>query len=114
MNFRVNCLLNVSHTLLPLLCPQVCFLRLCLNSCHANRVISTIFLDSIVQFISSVAQLCPTLCDPMNCSTAGLPVHHQLLDSIYIHVCVCVCVCVCEYTVFVSLSLTYFTLHNRF
>ena len=30
-----------------------------------------------VQF-SSVAQLCQTLCDPMNCSTPGLPVHHQL------------------------------------
>ena len=27
---------------------------------------------------SSVAQLCPTLCDPMNCSKPGLPVHHQL------------------------------------
>ena len=27
---------------------------------------------------SSVTQLCPTLCDPMNCSTPGLPVHHQL------------------------------------
>ena len=30
-----------------------------------------------VQF-SSVTQLCPTLCDPMDCSTPGLPVHHQL------------------------------------
>ena len=30
-----------------------------------------------VQF-SLVAQSCPTLCDPMNCSTPGLPVHHQL------------------------------------
>ena len=30
-----------------------------------------------VQF-SSVAQSCPTLCDPMNGSTPGLPVHHQL------------------------------------
>ena len=30
-----------------------------------------------VQF-SSVTQLCTTLCDPMNCSTPGLPVHHQL------------------------------------
>ena len=29
---------------------------------------------------SSVAQSCPTLCDPMNCSTPGLPVHHQLLE----------------------------------
>ena len=27
---------------------------------------------------SSVAQSCPTLCDPVNCSTPGLPVHHQL------------------------------------
>ena len=32
---------------------------------------------SSVQF-SSVAQSCPTLCDPMDCSTPGLPVHHQL------------------------------------
>ena len=29
---------------------------------------------------SSVAQSCPTLCDPMNCSMPGLPVHHQLLE----------------------------------
>ena len=33
-----------------------------------------------IQF-SSVAQSCPTLCDPRDCSTPGLPVHHQLLDS---------------------------------
>ena len=32
-----------------------------------------------VQF-SSVAQSCPTLCDPMNCSTPGLPIHHKLLE----------------------------------
>ena len=32
---------------------------------------------SSVQF-SSVAQSCPTLCDPMNRSMPGLPVHHQL------------------------------------
>ena len=31
----------------------------------------------LLQF-SSVAQSCPTLCYPMNCSTPGLPVHHQL------------------------------------
>ena len=30
---------------------------------------------------SSVAQSCPTLCDPMDCSTPGLPVHHHLLSS---------------------------------
>ena len=38
-----------------------------------------------VQF-SSVAQSCPTLCDPMDCSTPGLPVHHQLLEFTQTHV----------------------------
>ena len=37
-----------------------------------------------VQF-SSVAQSCPTLCDLMNRSTPGLPVHHQLPESIQTH-----------------------------
>ena len=40
---------------------------------------------SSVQF-SSVAQSCPTLCDPMSWSTPGLPVHHQLLEFTQIHV----------------------------
>ena len=35
---------------------------------------------------SSVAQSCPTLCDPMTCSTPGLPVHHQLLEFTQTHV----------------------------
>ena len=35
---------------------------------------------------SSVAQSCPTLCDPMNRSTPGLPVHHQLPEFTQIHV----------------------------
>ena len=35
---------------------------------------------------SSVAQSCPTLCDPMNRSTPGLPVHHQLPEFIQTHV----------------------------
>ena len=38
-----------------------------------------------VQF-SSVAQSCLTLCDPMNCSTPGLPVHHQLPEFTQTHV----------------------------
>ena len=40
---------------------------------------------SSVQF-SSVTQSCPTLCDHMNCSMPGLPVHHQLLESTQTHV----------------------------
>ena len=35
---------------------------------------------------SSVAQSCPTLCDPMNHSTPGLPVHHQLRKYTHTHV----------------------------
>ena len=35
---------------------------------------------------SSVTQSCPTLCDPMNCSMLGLPVHHQLPESTQPHV----------------------------
>ena len=38
-----------------------------------------------VQF-SSVAQSCPTLCDPMSCSTPGLPVHYQLPEPTQTHV----------------------------
>ena len=51
--------------------------------------ISTLMWMSVhiceVQF-SSVAQLCLTLCDPMNRSTPGLPVHHQLLEFTQTHV----------------------------
>ena len=43
------------------------------------------FRIMIVHF-SSVAQLCPTLCDPMNCSTPSLPVHHQLPEFTQTHV----------------------------
>ena len=42
-------------------------------------------LFSSVQF-SSVAQSCTTLCDPMNRSTPGLPVHHPLLEFTKTHV----------------------------
>ena len=41
--------------------------------------------NSFYQF-SSVTQLCPTLSDPMNCSTPGLPVHYQLPEFTQTHV----------------------------
>ena len=46
-----------------------------------------IFVDyfSSLSF-SSVAQSCPTLCDPMNRSTPGLPVHHKPPESAQTHV----------------------------
>ena len=39
----------------------------------------------LVEF-SSVAQLYPALCDPMDCSTPGLPVHHKLPELAQTHV----------------------------
>ena len=44
------------------------------------------FIYTFIQF-SSVAQSCPTLCDPKDCSTTGLPVpHHQHPEFIQTHV----------------------------
>ena len=40
-----------------------------------------VFLLNSVQF-SSIAQSCPTLCDPINHSTPGLPIHHHLRSSL--------------------------------
>ena len=47
-------------------------------------------LDNYLEFssvpFSSVTQLSPTLCAPMNCSTPGLPVHHHLPEFSQTHV----------------------------
>ena len=49
-----------------------------------NSFIPPINIFSSVQF-SSVAQSCPTLCDPMNRNMPGLPVHHQLPEFTQTH-----------------------------
>ena len=51
----------------------------------ASRVKLNFYLHSSDQ-IRSVTQSCLTLGDPMNCSTPGLPVHHQLLEFSQTHV----------------------------
>ena len=59
------------------------------NDTMQNEFLLVGFTDylllSSVQFYS-VAQSCPTLCDPMNHSTTGLPVHHQLPEFTQTHV----------------------------
>ena len=40
----------------------------------------------IPQSVNSVTQSCPTVCDPLNCSMPGFPVHHQLLELSRTHV----------------------------
>ena len=52
---------------------------------RAMKAFHFIPFSSSVQF-SSVAQSCPTLCNPMNCSTPGLPVHHHLPEFTQTHV----------------------------
>ena len=54
--------------------PKPQYLRLCT------------YLETGSLSVSSVTQLCPTLCDPMDCSTPGFPVHHQLPEPTQTHV----------------------------
>ena len=53
---------------------------------YSNSEFELDFEGRIGQSVSSVAQSCPTLCDTMNHSTPGLPVHHQLLELPQTHV----------------------------
>ena len=59
-------------------------LKTCLLQHHSSKA-SILRCLAFFQF-SSVAQWCPTLCNPMKCSTPGLPVHHQLLEFTQTHV----------------------------
>ena len=52
---------------------------------HLIKKILTMLESSFYQ-LSSITQSCPTLCDPMDCSTPDLPVHHQLPELTQTHV----------------------------
>ena len=67
-----------------------------------------VYFSLYIDQIRSVAQSCPTLCDPMNRSTPGLPVYHQLPEFTQTHlhrvsdaIQICVCVCVCVYVAYI-------------
>ena len=78
-------------------CPLRRWCHPTISSCHPLLLLPSIFSNirvfpnesvlhiSSVLFIS-VAKSCPTLCNPMNHSTPGLPVHHQLLEFTQTHV----------------------------
>ena len=57
---------------------RIITLQYVVSFCHTSTWISLRF--------SSVAQLCQTLCDPIDCSTPGFPDHHQLQEPAQIHV----------------------------
>ena len=73
-------------TLLPISLLSFCpyFLRACFQRRFVCGNPSEVF--QAFSSVSSVAQSCPTLRDPMNRSTPGLPVHHQLPEFTQTHV----------------------------
>ena len=60
---------------------RLAFIHCLLRVFHCVRL-----FEQVISQFSSVAQPCPMLWDPMNRSTPGLPVHHQLPESIQTHV----------------------------
>ena len=64
--------------------PSPCHSSVCQT--HFARHTKKIHNAIAFHMISSVAQSCPTLCDPINRSTPGLPVHHQLPEFTQTHV----------------------------
>ena len=80
------CISSPWHWLLWLLrldhfkCIEFCYLYFA-NYTHAYPQLFSFSLS-----VSSVAQLCPALCNPMDCSMPGFPVHHQLPEPAQTHV----------------------------
>ena len=69
------------------LCAHICSLHLHLYPCSANRFICAIFsYSTYISSFSSVAQSCPVLCNLVDCSMPGFPVHHHHLEIAQTHV----------------------------
>ena len=60
--------------------------KLLANLNYQNRQNIFAKLSKLLTEFSSVSQSCPTVCNPMDCSTPGLPVHHQLWEFTQTHV----------------------------
>ena len=77
----IVCTFSLLNTFLKhLICARLCSTSISsmrkIKGCESDVKESVIYIHS-----NSVAQSCPTICGPMNHSTAGLPAHHQLLES---------------------------------
>ena len=78
--YKIRHLLNV----LPLSHDQVCRTHTFHVHFYTQQPVSS--PSSRWGQFSPVAQSCPTICDPMDCSTPGLPVHHQLPELAQTHI----------------------------
>ena len=78
-----SCLITMSRT------SKLCWMKIARMDILVFFLIFTVLYDVncgfVIQF-SSVAQSCPTLCDPTYCSTPSFPVHHQLPEVAQTHV----------------------------
>ena len=76
---------NATHWVAEII--EIYFLKVLEAGNSQSRCWQIWFLPRLLSLAcSSIAQSCPTLCDPMNHSTPGLPVHHQLLEFTQTHV----------------------------
>ena len=67
-------------------CLCLCWDSMNLLSPSVNGSVKCFSIHFANHLFSSVAQLCPTLCNPMDCSTSGFPIHHQLLELAQPHI----------------------------
>ena len=77
---------RVGHDWSDLVATAVIFIKRYINRSSVNKKIIIVYDVLIELQFSSVTQSCLTLCDPMNRSTPGLPVHHQLSEFTQTHV----------------------------
>ena len=73
---------KIKSVMVSIVCPSICQEVMGLDTLI---LVFWMLSKCCVQF-SSVTQSCPTVCDPMNCSMLGLPVHHQLPEFTQSHV----------------------------
>ena len=77
---------NFTNQLLRRFIPTTIFVKVRLRHFLLFIVLETKASRCFFTSVSSVAQLCPILCDPMDCSMPGFPVHHQLPELAQTHI----------------------------
>ena len=68
------------------ICSPYTYTKVQCLSCIILFLMSVLYQVYVTVQFSSVTQSCPTLCDRMDCSTPGFPVHHQLWELAQTHV----------------------------